>query len=88
MNRDTRVTVKHLRVWRPKNIILITRRCFLQILLKGVNNFGRKRLTFRYSEGGGPLRAQDVEADAAVTVDVGVVDFCRERDLRTNERKR
>lgn len=45
-------------------------------------------LTFRYGECRRPLRAQDVEADAAVTVDVGMVDFRRERDLRRKRRQK
>lgn len=43
--------------------------------------------TFWYSEGGRPLGPQDVEADAAVAVDVGVVDLRRERNLRMNTHK-
>ena len=38
-------------------------------------------LTFRDGQGGAPLVSQDVQADAAVRVDVGVVDAGGEVDL-------
>lgn len=41
--------------------------------------------TFRDGERGTPLRAQDVQTDAAVTVDVGMVDFCGEGNLTENQ---
>lgn len=39
------------------------------------------RLTFGNGQGRAPLVSQDVQADAAVRVDVGVVDACGEVDL-------
>ncbi len=38
-------------------------------------------LTFGYREGGWPLGAQNVQTDASITVDIWVVDFCREGNL-------
>ena len=40
-----------------------------------------RSLTFRDGQGGAPLVSQDVQADAAVRVDVGVVDAGGEVDL-------
>lgn len=47
---------------------------------------GANRLTLRNSEGGRPLRPQDVEANRTVAVDVRVVDARGERHLRRLER--
>lgn len=47
-------------------------------------------VTFRYCECWGPLRSQDVQTDATVTVYVWVIDFCCEGDLlkRTQTQKK
>ena len=46
-----------------------------------IAHFSDEKTNFRDGERGGPLRPQDVEADGAVAVDVGVVDAGGEREL-------
>lgn len=43
--------------------------------------FSRQQLAFGYGQGWGPLVTQNVQANAAIAIDVGVVDASGEVDL-------
>ena len=46
-----------------------------------VHGYRKESRTFRYSQGRAPLIPQNVQTDASVGIDVGVIDACCEVDL-------